>query len=49
MKCTECSFHYKDTSDTYPRCHFVPYTPWDSAPCEYEDEPAEDYDEMEEV
>lgn len=37
MKCTDCVFHYKDENDKFACCHYVPYTPWDSAPCEYED------------
>ena len=44
MKCKDCSFCWKAEDDDFARCHFVPFTPWDSAPCEYEDYEAEDYD-----
>lgn len=48
MKCADCVFHYKDENDRFACCHYVPYTPWDVAPCEYgygvdDSAPDEDY------
>ena len=38
-----CSYYYQDENDAYPRCHFERIADWDLAPCEYDDEPEEDY------
>ena len=47
MKCTECSWYYTEENETYPRCHYDDdwryKTPWDKAPCEYEEEPPSDW------
>ena len=50
MRCSECNYFWKDEGDEYGRCHFDAdgfySTPWDKAPCEYEDEePEHEYDE----
>lgn len=40
-ECFHCGYHYKDEGEEFPRCHFEGWT----APCEYEDDYEEDYDD----
>ena len=39
MTCKECVCFWTDEGERYPSCHFEKRTCFDVAPCEYEDEP----------
>ena len=45
LKCAECCYFWQEENENHPYCHWEARCPDDQAPCEYEDDYEEEWDE----